>query len=235
LPESSLIKGPGRLPENPVLYGSVFIKICGLTDPVNAAACVTAGADIIGLVFYPKSPRHLSLDMACKVADALPAYVPVWGIFVNAAFDSIMAAVTACKLSGVQLHGSEPPDLVNALKKQHLTVTKALFTHRSPGLDSIDSYKNADFFLVECGTGILPGGNAKTWNYRQARETAARHPVILAGGLCAQNIRQAVTDAAPAGVDISSGVESSPGIKDITKVTTLFKQIRQPFLTPEPH
>jgi phosphoribosylanthranilate isomerase len=238
MPESQKCIGESvacRPPVDPVLYGSVFIKICGLTDPVNAAACVKAGADIIGLVFYPKSPRHLSLGMACKVAGALPDYVPVWGIFVNAAFDSIMATVTACRLSGVQLHGTEPPELVNALKKQNLTVIKTLFIHRTPGLDCIDTYRAADFLLVECGSGTLPGGNAKTWDYSRAKNTAARHPVILAGGLSPENIRQAVTHAGPAGVDMSSGVELSPGIKDITKVTNLVRQIRQPFLTPEPH
>jgi phosphoribosylanthranilate isomerase len=234
LTESPLTTAAGRPAVYPGMPESVFIKICGLTDPVNAAACVKAGADIIGLVFYPKSPRHLELPRACAVAGALPDRVPVWGVFVNAEFDSIMEAVSACKLTGVQLHGSEPPDLVKALKKKNLTVTKALFTHRFPGLDSVDSYKTADFFLVECGRGTLPGGNARTWNYRRARETAARHPVILAGGLSPENIRQAVTHAVPAGVDISSGVESSPGIKDITKITTLVKQIRQPFLKPDP-
>ncbi len=228
--ESPLITGAVRSAVYPGVPGSVFIKICGLTDPANAAACVTAGADIIGLVFYPRSPRHLDLPRACAVAGAVPGHVPVWGVFVDARFDFIMKAVTACKLNGVQLHGNEPPDLVNALKKKNLTVTKALFTQRSPGLDRIDSYEAADFFLVECGSGTLPGGNATTWDYGLVRETAARHPVILAGGLSSQNIRQAVTHAIPAGVDISSGVESSPGIKDITKVTDLVKKIWQPFL-----
>jgi phosphoribosylanthranilate isomerase len=204
-----------------------FMKICGLTDPVNAAACADAGADIIGLVFYAKSPRHLNLPQARAVARALPAAIPAWGVFVDARFEAIMKTVTACGLTGVQLHGNESPELVQALKQQSLTVTKAVFTARSPGLDAIAHYDAADFFLVECGHGNLPGGNARPWRYQQAREVAVRYPVILAGGLSPDNIRQAVADAHPAGVDISSGVETAPGIKDITKVTALIKKVRK--------
>jgi phosphoribosylanthranilate isomerase len=203
-----------------------FVKICGLTDPANAAACAMAGADIIGLVFFKKSPRHLDLTRAISVANALPAHVPAWGVFVNAGFDTIMERVAACGLKGVQLHGSESPDLVHALAGQHLTVTKALFAARFPGLDHIDQYAGADFFLMECGIGTLPGGNAKTWDYRMAKKITDYYPVILAGGLSPENIRKAVTEAGPTGVDVSSGVESTPGIKDITKVSELIRQVK---------
>ena len=205
-----------------------LIKICGLTDPASAAACARAGADMIGLVFYPKSPRHVEWSRAKAVVNALPAHVPAWGVFVNENLDTIMKTVRMCGLKGVQLHGQEPSDLITALKKQHLTITKTVFASRPPGLETIDTvYAAADFFLVECGQGSLPGGNAKTWDYRQVRKTAREHPVILAGGLSCENIEQALTDAGPpAGVDVSSGVESAPGVKNIDKVAELIRRVK---------
>lgn len=207
---------------------SPLIKICGLTDPANAAACARAGADIIGLVFYPKSPRHVEPSRARKVVSALPTHVPAWGVFVNENPETIMEIVQICGLKGVQLHGQESSDLIIALKNQHLTVTKAVFASRSPGLDTIDTvYAAADFFLVECGQGTLPGGNAKTWDYRQVRKTAHEHPVILAGGLSCDNIEQALIDADPTGVDVSSCVELFPGIKNLDKVVELIRRVKQ--------
>jgi phosphoribosylanthranilate isomerase len=204
-----------------------LIKICGLTVPDNAAACVRAGADIIGLVFYPQSPRHVTQNQAKAVVDALPDHVPAWGVFVNASLTTILETATACGLKGIQLHGQEPSGLISALKARHLTVIKAVFASRSPGLDTIETdYKQADHVLVECGSGKLPGGNAETWDYGLAQKTARHHPVFLAGGLSCDNIEQAITLVAPAGIDLSSGVESVPGIKDIVKVTKLIRQVK---------
>ncbi len=207
---------------------SPFIKICGLTDPDNAHACIRAGADIIGLVFYPESPRHLEISRAAQVAKTLVAHVPVWGVFVNAGMETIMAHVSACALTGVQLHGRESPDLVDALKKKNLTVTKAVFAAGSPGLDTVHTYAAADCLLVECGLGQLPGGNARTWDYRLARKISAQYPVLLAGGLTCTNITKAMADADPLGVDISSGVETSFGIKDIQQVADLVRLVKGP-------
>ncbi len=161
------------------------------------------------------------------IAAALPAHVQVWGVFVNESLATILKTATACGLNGVQLHGQEPPGLISALKAHHLTVMKAVFASRFPGLDTIKSlYNQADFFLVECGKGRLPGGNAETWDYGLAQKTAYVHPVFLAGGLSCDNIDQATTLVRPAGVDLSSGVESKPGIKDIVKVSKLIRQVK---------
>ncbi|MFN2358941.1 MAG: phosphoribosylanthranilate isomerase [Desulfotignum sp.] len=202
-----------------------FIKICGLTDPDNAAACAQAGADVIGLVFYHKSPRHLPISRAVAVVQALPSHVPVWGVFVDATLDTIMAHVNACGLTGVQLHGNEPPELLDALAPKKLTVVKAVFASRHPHLDTVSQYASADGFLVECGLGKLPGGNARTWDFSLARNIAAQHPVILAGGLYSGNISQAIADVFPMGVDISSGVETAPGTKHIPGVADLVRQV----------
>ncbi len=203
-----------------------LVKICGLTDPDNAAACARAGADIIGLVFYSASPRHVTRSLAKSIATALPAHVPAWGVFVNEPLKTVLDTVNACGLKGVQLHGQESPEMIRILKTHGLTVIKAVFASRSPGLDTIETmYTQADYLLIECGMGRLPGGNAKSWDYGQSRKFSEKYPVLIAGGLSCDNIQEALTAAGPHGVDISSGVESAPGYKDIGKVSELIRLI----------
>ena len=203
-----------------------LVKICGLTDPDNAAACARAGADIIGLVFYSGSPRHVTRSRAISIVTALPDHVPAWGVFVNESLKTVLETVQTCGLKGVQLHGQESPEMIRILKTHDLTVIKAVFASRSPGLDTIEPlYSQADYLLIECGMGRLPGGNAKTWDYGQSRELAERYPVLIAGGLSCDNIQDALTAAVPYGVDVSSGVESAPGYKDIQKVAELIRLI----------
>jgi phosphoribosylanthranilate isomerase/indole-3-glycerol phosphate synthase/phosphoribosylanthranilate isomerase len=203
-----------------------LVKICGLTDPDNAAACARAGADIIGLVFYSASPRNVTFSRAKSIVTALPAHVPAWGVFVNDSLKTVLDTVHTCGLKGVQLHGEESPEMIRILKTHGLTVTKAVFASRSPGLDTVEAmYSQADYLLIECGTGRLPGGNAKIWDYGLSRKWAEKHPVLIAGGLSCDNIQDALAAAAPYGVDISSGVESAPGYKDIGKVSELIRLI----------
>lgn len=199
-----------------------FIKICGLTDPDNTRETARAGADLIGLVFFEKSPRHLSLDKARAVGRAVPDRVIACGVFVDADMDYILERVAAANLKAVQLHGNEPPEMVKALSDRGLTVIKALFASKSPGLDQYRRY-SAEFFLAECGRGKLPGGNAKTWDYGLVRQVD--QPCILAGGLGPDNIAAAIAAADPAGVDLSSSVETAPGVKDIRKVTSVVDQV----------
>ncbi len=206
---------------------SPFIKVCGLTEPKNALACARAGADAIGLVFFEKSPRNVSLAKACAITRVLPETVIPWGVFVDAPFERIMEIQKACGLRAVQLHGNEPPDLLEKLAAQHLLVIKALFKARQPFLTDAENYPHATHFLVEYGKGVLPGGNAESWDYALSTGMATPKPVILAGGLTPENVTQALSLARPWGLDISSGVEKSPGIKDIGKVTEFISNARQ--------
>lgn len=201
----------------------VLVKICGLTLADNALDCVKAGADIIGLVFYEKSPRHVSTEKARKIVRALPKGVPACGVFVNETFDTIMQTVSACGLAIVQLHGTEPPELADRLSDQNLVVTKAFFAARPPKLCETEKYQSADFCLAEYGKGILPGGNAETWDYDQALEMAKKVRLMLAGGLNPENVADAVSSIRPYAVDVSSGVEKTKGIKDISKVTAFIR------------
>ena len=200
------------------------VKICGLTRVEQALQCVALGADAIGCVFYPKSPRHLTDDRAGEICSAVTDRVKTVGVFVNESFSSIMNHVERCHLSTVQLHGQESPELVRRLRNQNLQVIKALFIDGNPSLKDAENYP-ASAFLVECGQGRLPGGNALQWNWDQAKNFGEKHPLIIAGGLSPENVSHAIRVSWPHAVDVSSGVESSPGHKDIDKVTLFLNAV----------
>ena len=193
------------------------VKICGLTRVDEALECVALEADAIGCVFYPKSPRHLTDHLAGEICMAVQERVKTVGVFVNETFSSIMQRVDRCHLNAVQLHGQEPPELVRRLREENLHVIKALFIDGKPSLEDVSSY-HASAFLVECGLGRLPGGNALEWNWEQAKSFGEKHPLIIAGGLTPENVCDAIKASAPHAVDVSSGVESVPGRKDLGKV-----------------
>lgn len=201
------------------------VKICGLTRPDEAAACVDRGADAIGLVFFPKSPRNVTVDQARTVAEALPPAVAVVGVFVNASFAFIMGRIVHCGLSMVQLHGRESPELADRLQAAGVGVIKALFVDGTPGMAAVQQYR-ADAFLVECARGPLPGGNAMAWDWGAARDFGRNYPLVLAGGLSPDNVGDAIRAGLPAAVDVSSGVEASPGRKDPAKVARLLSAVR---------
>ncbi|RJQ48364.1 MAG: phosphoribosylanthranilate isomerase [Desulfobacteraceae bacterium] len=202
------------------------IKICGLTDPHQASACAGLGVDAIGFIFYPKSPRFITTGKAYEIAAALPRRVKAIGVFVNAVFDQIMETVERCGLGAVQLHGQESPELVEQLSRRNLPVIKALFIGGTPEISAAPEY-NAAAFLVECAGGALPGGNAMKWDWESARPLGKIYPLVIAGGLSPDNIGRAVESALPDAVDVSSGVESSPGRKDLEKVKSLIEAVKR--------
>jgi phosphoribosylanthranilate isomerase len=202
-----------------------WIKICGLTDPENALGCARLGADALGFVFFEQSPRHVSVKKAAQIARVLPDDILTIGVFVNDDYDTIMETVLQCGLKGVQLHGNEPPELINCLLKENLWVIKALFAAKSPFLSQAPLYETASFVLVEYGKGPLPGGNAESWTYESALDLTTTTPLVIAGGLNPDNICQAIQAANPAGVDVSSGVEKAYGIKDLKKVNAFITRV----------
>ena len=141
----------------------------------------------------------------------------VVGVFVDEPVDVILQKAERCGLTGVQLHGRETPAEVTQLKNTGLTVIKALFQKREPSFQSVSRY-DPSAFLLECGRGRLPGGTARVWDWADAQAIAANAPVILAGGLTPENVVQAVRLGRPHAVDVSSGVETSPGKKDLVKI-----------------
>jgi phosphoribosylanthranilate isomerase/indole-3-glycerol phosphate synthase/phosphoribosylanthranilate isomerase len=195
----------------------IQVKICGLTRVDQAVRCARLGADLIGLVFYPPSPRWVDRKPACEISAAVGSNAATVGVFVNESYATVMDTVRYCGLRGVQLHGNEPPELIQQLRDAGLMVLKALFHGKSPLLDQAGDY-DASAFLLECGQGLLPGGNARVWDWAAAGKVNRNRPVVLAGGLDADNISRAIRLGKPDAVDVSSGVERAPGIKDMEKV-----------------
>jgi phosphoribosylanthranilate isomerase len=203
-----------------------IIKICGLTRPDNALACAHAGADAIGLVFFEKSPRNVSMEQAAAITSVLPGHILTCGVFVDESYSFIMERVEKCNLKAVQLHGRETPKLVETLAKENLTVIKALFAVKKPDLSDAPLYSAAAFCLVEYGKGILPGGNAEAWDYGISARLNTPVPLMLAGGLSCENIQEAIRLAAPQAVDVSSGVEKTHGLKDMEKVNAFIRRVK---------
>ncbi|MEW6260746.1 MAG: phosphoribosylanthranilate isomerase [Thermodesulfobacteriota bacterium] len=208
------------------------VKICGLTRPEEARAVMEAGAAAIGLIFYPPSPRFVTVDQAKTIRNTLPADFPLIGIFVDETAETVQSVVASCGLNGVQLHGKEDAAFVDRFFHQGLLTIKTLFWNRDPMFSAAADY-NCSAFLVECGKGPFPGGNAQAWNWAAAKPLAERHPLILAGGLTPENAVKAIRDACPDAIDVSSGVEFCPGRKDMARVRMLLQAIQNPAL-PKP-
>ncbi len=204
--------------------GRPQIKVCGLTSIEEALACALLGANAIGCVFYPKSPRNVTEQQAKDISTVLYPDVKTVGVFVNETFSNIMQKVERCHLQAVQLHGQEPPRLLNHLRSENLVVIKALFLNGDPSLKDAPNY-NASAFLVECGKGPLPGGNALSWNWGEAKGFGKKYPFILAGGLAADNVANALAASLPDAVDVSSGVEAVPGRKDFRKINSFMDAV----------
>jgi len=202
------------------------VKICGLTDPLQAKACADLGANALGLIFYPKSPRHVNLEQARRVVGAVEMRVPVVGVFVDQ--DPRVVAETAMQvgISWVQLHGQESPQQVQQLVQSGLKVIKVLRSLGHALEQEALQYTQASAFLVEAGHGVLPGGNGAQWNWAEAQVLADMRPFALAGGLNADNVQHAAQSAQASLLDLSSGVETQPGIKDLAKVEAVLRVVR---------
>jgi phosphoribosylanthranilate isomerase len=200
------------------------VKVCGLTQVDQAVACAIMGADAIGLVFYPPSPRFVSVKQAAAITAAIDGRAAVVGVFVDESADRVLKVADRCGLTGAQLHGQESPETAAKVARGRLTVIKALFLTRYPFFDQAADYNIAGV-LLECGQGRLPGGNAKSWDWSAARQVDDRLSLILAGGLTPDNVTSAIAQGLPDAVDVSSGVEAAPGKKDLNKVDALITAV----------
>jgi len=202
----------------------VQIKICGITNMGDAQAAAEAGADALGFVFHPASPRCVTPAQVKGIIGALPATVCTVGVFVNLPPDEVLEIAESCGLDFIQLHGSETPEYCRRLPRERLIKAVSL---RNEG----DLAETADYpvraFLVDAHDPARFGGTGRTCDWSLARRFAARHPLILAGGLNADNIGAALEAVQPLAVDLSSGVETAPGKKDHDRVRAVVAAVKQ--------
>lgn len=199
--------------------GGTRVKICGLTRPEHVAAAAEAGAGYVGFVFFPKSPRHLSIAAARDLALEVPIGVAKVGLVVNPTDAELDAILTAVPLDMIQLHGRETPERVAEVRaRTGLPVMKAVGVAEAADLEALPAYEAvADQILVDAKApkgADLPGGNGLSFDWRLIAGRAWSRPWMLAGGLTPGNVAEAVRLTGARQVDVSSGVETAPGVKD---------------------
>ena len=203
---------------------SVKVKICGITNLADAQTAVEAGADLLGFVFYEKSPRYVSVKAASGIVRHLPPFVARVGVFVNAREEFIGQTLGACGLNVLQFHGDESPE--DCLKFGVMSL-KAFRVRDRASLKSFPAYPT-DAWLLDAYTPDARGGTGATFNWDLAVEAQKLgRPIFLAGGLTPENVGEAVRRVRPFAVDVSSGVESAPGKKDAAKVRAFIAAARQ--------
>jgi phosphoribosylanthranilate isomerase len=213
------------------MAGPVYVKICGLTDPAGLSAAVTAGARYVGFVFFPRSPRNVTLEQARALVLSVPEGVAKVALVVDpkdAALDALLAQVPVDIL---QLHGHESPARVAALRARHgLPVMKAVGVADASDLPALADYEQvADQILVDAKPpkdANLPGGNGLAFDWRLIAGRDWARPWMLAGGLTPDNVAQAVMLTGARQVDVSSGVESAPGVKDAARIAAFISAVK---------
>jgi len=202
---------------------TIRIKICGITRWEDARAAAGLGVDALGFIFYQKSPRYITPDAASAIIRQLPPFVSRVGVFVDEEIEKATAIARATGIDTIQLHGSESP---RYCARVPLPVIKAFSIDLSSDLTLLRQYQVAGF-LLDTWAGERRGGTGKTFDWSIARTATTRYRnVILAGGLNPQNIEEAISTVLPYGVDINSGVEIKPGIKNPRKIRDVVQIIR---------
>ena len=200
------------------------VKICGITRIEDATAAAQAGADAIGFVFEPKSPRYVKPDQAQAIMRALPPFVTVVGLFVNAAPDAVETVLKHVALDLLQFHGNETPE---QCRRYHRPYIKAIHMHVDVNLhDNARRYADAEGLLLDTAVADVAGGSGQAFDWSRVPSDLGK-PVILAGGLTPENVAEAVRQVRPFAVDVSSGVEQSKGIKDAQKISAFIEAVRR--------
>ena len=205
------------------------IKICGITQPQQGIDIAQLGATALGFICVPKSPRYLTPEKIREIRDILPKGVDAIAVFANASLEDIGKIVHYSELTGVQLHGGESPDFcyeLRSLLPNQIELIKAFRIKTAESLKELDSYTDViDTFLLDAYHPQMLGGTGQTLNWQDLQEFKPGKPWMLAGGLTPNNILDALSKLHPDGIDLSSGVERSPGDKDLDKVALLFSKL----------
>ena len=204
------------------------VKICGITRVEDVLAVVRSGADAIGLVFFEKSPRHVSIEKARQLADALPPFVTVVGLFVNASTETVREVLSCVPLDVLQFHGDETPEYCGQFHKPYLKAIRV-----KTGVDLLQCaalYRQAQGLLLDAHVEGIPGGTGAVFDWALIPKDLPL-PLVLSGGLDAENVAGAIEKVQPYAVDVSSGVESGKGIntlkgiKDAEKIASFMHEV----------
>jgi len=201
----------------------IEVKICGITSLEDAETAMLAGADAIGFIFYPRSPRYVTPDRAREISRKLPARVCRVGVFVDHDAEGVRRIAEFCGLDFIQLHGNESPDYCRTFSPS--VVIKAVSIQEEEDLALLKDYP-VRAILADAHDPVRRGGIGKTCDWNLARKAGENHRLILSGGLNPQNILSAIEAVRPLAVDIGSGVESQPGKKDPGKIKELMAAVR---------
>ena len=198
----------------------IRIKICGITRLGDALIAESLGAFAVGFVFYPGSPRYIKPEDAGKISDKLGTNILRIGVFVNEKHENIIKTVRYAGLTAIQLHGSESPDIIKYLN--NIPIIKAFHIDEKFDSSSLKDYDVTAFLLDSYVAGSCFGGTGRIFDWNKALECKKYGKIILAGGLNKDNVYNALKKVDPWALDVSSGVEISPGIKDINKMEAFF-------------
>lgn len=198
----------------------MVVKLCGMTRAVDAELAVECGAAAVGFIFWPKSPRYIAPADARAITRMLPPFVTPVGVFVNASADEINAAAEIAGLGAVQLHGDETPEMLASLTRPAL---KALGRVDD---ETVAAWPPRVRLLVDADAREQRGGTGMKADWDAAAVLARRRPIMLAGGITPANVAEAIARVQPYGVDVASGVEDAPGVKNADKIRALFEAIR---------
>ena len=203
------------------------VKICGITQLADARYCAGAGVDYLGFIQYPDSPRYVEPKAAKEIIDWIEGVEAV-GVFVNEDAETINARCREAGFTVAQLHGHEPPEVVEAVE---VPVIKSFRVQHDASSEQLRAlmlpYKDvAEFVLLDTHKTSLWGGTGESFNWRLARELSGEFPLFLAGGISAENVQEAIDTMRPYAVDLSSSVESAPGVKDFDKLYDFFEAYR---------
>jgi phosphoribosylanthranilate isomerase len=201
----------------------MVLKICGITRAADAETAIEHGATALGFVFWPRSPRFITPEQAAVIVSAVPEGVATVGVFVNETMADVERIAKQVGLSMVQLHGDERANDAAVLR---LPVVRALTLEDS---SSMTEWPRETTFLVDAADRVRRGGTGRTVDWVGARAFAEQRRMILAGGLTPDNVAQAIDQVRPHGVDVSSGVEAAPGVKDSSKVAAFLANARRAF------
>jgi len=201
----------------------IKIKVCGTTNLKDALFAVESGADAIGFIFYKKSPRYILQKDAKDIVAKLPPFVETVGVFVNETSDRVNRIAEQCKLTAIQLHGDESPAFCRRIKRRVIKAFRVKDTNSFKGMADYD----VSGFLLDSYNEESKGGTGKTFDWNLALRAKKQGPIILAGGLNPYNVYTAIHRVKPYGVDVCSGVEKSPGIKDSVKIDEFIKSVRK--------